>query len=279
LNERGQQLKEATPSMPVEILGLNGTPEAGDDFAVVDNEAKAREISEFRTRQKKDKLSVAPKASLENLFNQLKESEIATVPAVIKGDVQGSIEAITGALEKMSTDEVKAQVLHSAVGGISETDISLAAASSAPVIGFNVRASRQAAELADKEGVEIRYYSVIYDLVDDMKALMSGKLAPEVREKIIGTARILEVFSAGKAGKAAGCLVTDGTVRKGAKARLLRDDVVIYEGDLGSLRRFKDDVAEVKAGTECGMNFENYNDLKQDDVIECFLVEEIAREL
>ncbi|WP_138378957.1 translation initiation factor IF-2 [Luteithermobacter gelatinilyticus] len=279
VNERGQQLKEAGPSTPVEILGLQGTPEAGDEMVVVENEAKARDVSEFRSRQKKEKQSAVPKASLEAMFSKLAEKEAASVPVVIKADVQGSVEAISGALENLSTDEVRAHVLHAAVGGISETDVQLAAASSAPILGFNVRASRQAAALAQQEGVEIRYYSVIYDLVDDMKAVMSGLLAPELKEKIIGTAEILEVFSAGKAGKAAGCLVTDGVVRRGAKARLLRDDVVIYEGDLGSLRRFKDDVKEVKAGTECGMNFENYNDLKKGDIIECYEVQEVNREL
>ena len=279
INDRGQQIKEAGPSVPVEILGLNGTPEAGDEVVVVENEARARDVTDFRSRQKKEKQSSMPKASLEAMFSKLAEKEVASVPVLIKADVQGSVEAITGALDNLSTEEVTARVLHAAVGGISETDVQLAAASEAPILAFNVRASRKAADLAQQEGVEIRYYSVIYDLVDDMKAVMSGMLAPELRETIIGTAEILEVFSAGKAGKAAGCLVIDGVMKRGAKARLLRDDIVVYEGDLGSLRRFKDDVKEVKAGTECGMNFENYNDLKKGDVIECFEVEEISREL
>ncbi|WP_417316602.1 translation initiation factor IF-2 [Emcibacter sp.] len=279
INDRGQQIKEAGPSVPVEILGLSGTPEAGDEMVVVENEARARDVTEFRSRQKKDKLSSVPKASLEAMFSKLAEKEVASVPVLIKADVQGSLEAIVGALDNLSTEEVTARILHSAVGGISETDVQLAAASEAPILAFNVRASRKAADLAQQEGVEIRYYSVIYDLVDDMKAVMSGMLAPELRETIIGTAEVLEVFAAGKTGKAAGCLVIDGIMKRGAKARLLRDDIVVYEGDLGSLRRFKDDVKEVKAGTECGMNFENYNDLKKGDVIECFEVEEINREL
>ncbi|MFC7048091.1 translation initiation factor IF-2 [Emcibacter nanhaiensis] len=279
VNDKGQQIQSAGPSVPVEILGLNGTPEAGDEVVVVENEARARDVTDFRIRQKKEKQSTMPKASLEAMFSKLAEKEVASVPVLIKADVQGSVEAITGALENLSTEEVTARILHSAVGGISETDVQLAAASEAPILAFNVRASRKAADLAQQEGVEIRYYSVIYDLVDDMKAVMSGMLAPELRENIIGTAEILEVFSAGKAGKAAGCLVIDGVMKRGAKARLLRDDIVVYEGDLGSLRRFKDDVKEVKAGTECGMNFENYNDLKKGDVIECYEVEEISREL
>ncbi|WP_321395509.1 translation initiation factor IF-2 [Emcibacter sp.] len=279
INDRGQQLQEAGPSVPVEILGLNGTPEAGDEMVVVENEARARDVTDFRSRQKKEKQSSLPKASLEAMFSKLAEKEVAAVPVLIKADVQGSVEAICGALDNLSTEEVTARILHSAVGGISESDVQLASASEAPILAFNVRASRKAADLAQQEGVEIRYYSVIYDLVDDIKAVMSGLLAPELRETIIGTAEVLEVFAAGKTGKAAGCLVVDGIMKKGAKARLLRDDIVIYEGDLGSLRRFKDDVKEVKAGTECGMNFENYNDLKKGDLIECFEVEEINREL
>ncbi|GEM_PF-232569 len=279
LNDHGRNVKKAGPSVPVGVLGINGMPRSGDSFIVVDTEAKAREVSEFRKRREKLQKEAAPKATLEAMFEKLSTKQAEIVPLVIKADVQGSCEAITGALESMNTDEVQAKILHSAVGGISESDVTLAIASGAPILGFNVRASRKAAELAHQEGVEIRYYSVIYDLVDDIKAVMSGKLAPELRETILGSAKILDIFSAGKTGKAAGCLVLDGIIRKGAKARLLRDDVVIFEGDLGSLRRFKDDVQEVQSGTECGMNFASYNDLKKGDIIECYEVETIERSL
>ncbi|MCF8473401.1 MAG: translation initiation factor IF-2 [Emcibacter sp.] len=279
LNDQGRSVKKAGPSVPVEILGLNGLPRSGDSFIVVDSEMKAREVSEFRQNRERLIKEAAPKATLEAMFEKLSNKQAAIVPLVIKADVQGSSEAITSALVGMNTEEVKAKILHSAVGGISESDVTLASASNAPILGFNVRASRKAAELAHQEGVEIRYYSVIYDLVDDIKAVMSGKLAPELKETILGSAEILDVFSAGKTGKAAGCLVLDGIVRKGARARLLRDDVVIFEGDLGSLRRFKDDVKEVQSGTECGMNFASYNDLKKGDIIECYEVEEIERTL
>ncbi len=279
VNDHGKKVKKAEPSVPVAVMGLNGLPKSGDSFIVVDTEAKAREISEFRKNREKQEKDAAPKATLEAMFEKLNAKQAEIVPLVIKADVQGSSEAITGALESMNTDEVQAKILHSAVGGISESDVTLAIASGAPILGFNVRASRTAAALAHQEGVEIRYYSVIYDLVDDIKAVMSGKLAPELRETILGSAEIRDIFSAGKTGKAAGCLVLDGVMRKGAKARLLRDDVVIFEGDLGSLRRFKDDVEEVVSGTECGMNFAQYNDLKKGDVIECYSVEEIERSL
>tara|TARA_R110002073_G_scaffold29086_9_gene91903 strand:- start:4401 stop:7004 length:2604 start_codon:yes stop_codon:yes gene_type:complete len=279
LNDHGRNIKKAGPSVPVEILGLNGLPRSGDVFTVVDTEAKAREVSEFRKERDRIAKEAKPKATLEAMFEQLSAKQAALVPLVIKADVQGSCEAIVGALEAMNTDEVQAKILHSAVGGISESDVTLASASNSPILGFNVRASRKAAELAHQEGVEIRYYSVIYDLVDDIKTVMSGKLAPELRETILGSAEILDIFSAGKTGKAAGCLVLDGVIRKGEKARLLRDDVVIYEGDLESLRRFKDDVNEVQSGVECGMNFTGYNDLKKGDIIECYSVEEIERNL
>jgi len=278
VDDRGSQLKEAPPSMPVEILGLDNAPGAGDDFVVVEDEAKARNVVDFRLNKIKDDKNKTPEASLENMFDKLKEAEISTVPILLKADVQGSVGAIVSSLEQLNTDEVKCKIVHSGVGGINETDIGLAVATGSPVIGFNVRASRNAADLAHKEGVEIRYYSIIYDLIDDIKAVMSGLLAPEIKETIIGTAEILDIFNAGK-GKAAGCLVTSGVVRQGAKARLLRDDTVVYEGDLGSLRRFKDAVKEVESGVECGMNFVNYNDLKQGDVIECYEVEEIERNL
>ncbi len=278
VDDRGSQLKEAAPSMPVEILGLDNAPGAGDDFVVVEDEAKARSVVDFRLNRIKDDKNKVPEASLENMFDKLKEAEISTVPILLKADVQGSVGAIVSSLEQLNTDEVKCKIVHSGVGGINETDIGLAVATGSPVIGFNVRASRNAADLAHKEGVEIRYYSIIYDLIDDIKAVMSGLLAPEIKETILGTAEILDIFNAGK-GKAAGCLITSGVVRQGAKARLLRDDTVVYEGDLGSLRRFKDAVKEVESGVECGMNFVNYNDLKVGDVIECYEVEEIERNL
>jgi translation initiation factor IF-2 len=280
LDDRGRQVKSAGPAQPVVVLGLNGTPSAGDDFAVVDNDARAREVADFRSRQKEKKRQAAGRpASLEAMFDKLKTDQASILPVLLKADVQGSAEAIVNALDKLGTEEVEAKVIHSAVGGITESDVSLAVASGAPILAFNVRANKQAREAAERDGVEIRYYSVIYDLVDDVKAAMSGLLAPERRENTLGLAEILEVFSAGKAGKAAGCLVTEGTVKAGAKARLLRDDVVVYEGDLGSLRRFKDEVKEVRAGTECGMSFANYNDMKAGDIIEVYEVEEVERKL
>tara|TARA_R110002096_G_scaffold436105_1_gene668107 strand:+ start:124796 stop:127339 length:2544 start_codon:yes stop_codon:yes gene_type:complete len=278
VDDRGSQIKEAGPSTPVEILGLDVAPGAGDDFVIVDDEAKARSVVDFRLNQIKDDKNKTPAASLENMFDKLKEAEISMVPVLLKADVQGSVGAIISSLEQLNTDEVKCKIVHSGVGGINESDVSLAVATGAPVIGFNVRASRNAADLAHKEGVEIRYYSIIYDLIDDIKSVMSGLLAPEIKETIIGTAEILDIFNAGK-GKAAGCLVTSGVVRQGAHARLLRDDIVVYEGQLGSLRRFKDAVKEVESGVECGMNFASYNDMKTGDVIECYEVEEIERNL
>jgi translation initiation factor IF-2 len=278
VDDRGSQLKEALPSTPVEILGLDNAPNAGDDFVVVEDEQKARSVVAFRLNKIKDDKNKAPEASLENMFDKLKEAAISTVPILLKADVQGSVGAIVSSLTQLNTDEVKCKIVHSGVGGINETDVSLALATGSPVIGFNVRASRNAAELANQEGVEIRYYSIIYDLIDDIKSVMSGLLAPEIKQTIIGTAEVLDIFNAGK-GKAAGCLVTMGVIRQNAKARLLRDDIVVYEGDLGSLRRFKDSVKEVESGVECGMHFINYNDMKKGDVIECYTVEEIERNL
>ena len=276
----GQTLKEAGPATPVEVLGLNGVPDPGDKFAVVDNEARAREIAEFRQRQRREKANAKSSGtSLEQMMAQLQDSEIKEMPIVIKGDVQGSIEAIVGSLEKMSTDEVRVRVLHTGVGGISESDVILAGASEAPVIGFNVRANKQARDQAEKDGVEIRYYSVIYDLIDDIKGVLSGMLDPELRETFLGNAEILEVFNITKIGKVAGCRVTEGQVRRGAKVRLIRDDTVIHEGELSQLKRFKDDVQEVPGGQECGMSFANYDDLKVGDVIECFSVEKVSRTL
>ena len=280
LNDRGQQIDEAGPSMPVEVLGLTGTPQAGDEFAVLKDEAKAREIAEYRQRKQRDSsTSMAARGTLEQMFDQIKAGEAQEFPVVIKTDVQGSLEAINAALEKMGTDEVKVRVLHGAVGGITESDVTLAASSNGVIIGFNVRANPQAREHARRDNVDIRYYSVIYDVIDDAKQVMSGMLAPEQRENFLGYAQIREVFAITKVGKVAGCMVTDGVVRRGAKVRLLRDDVVIHEGDLKQLKRFKDDVREVQNGYECGMAFANYDDIKEGDMIECFEVQEIAREL
>ncbi|MEM6651397.1 MAG: translation initiation factor IF-2 [Pseudomonadota bacterium] len=282
VNERGQQMKEALPSMPAEILGLDGTPEPGDMFNVVESEARAREITEYRQRMKRQKQGVATqRASLEQFMTSLKDgsADVKDLPIVLKGDVQGSVEAITQSLEKLSTDEVRANVVYGAAGGISESDILLAQSSGAPVFAFNVRANKQARDLAEKEGVEIRYYSIIYELIDDVKASLSGMLEPEKKETFIGYADILEVFNITKVGKVAGCKVTEGVVKRGCGVRLLRDDVVIHEGMLKTLKRFKDEVPEVSNGMECGMAFEKYEDIREGDKIECFEVEMIARTL
>ena len=280
VDAHGEQMNEAGPSMPVEVLGLNGTPDAGDEVVVVDSESRAREICEFRARRKRDALvNVAGRGSLEQMFEKIKEGEAQTLPVVLKGDVHGSVEAIANALNNMGTDEVRIQVLHAAVGGINESDVTLARASGAPIIAFNVRANPQARELAKRDGVDIRYYSIIYNLTDDMKNMLSGMLAPEVRETFLGYAEVKEVFSVSKIGKVAGCLVTEGQVKRGAAVRLIRDDVVIHQGELSQLKRFKDDVREVVSGTECGMAFANYQDIQVGDVIECFDVEKVARAL
>ncbi len=280
IDDRGESIESAGPSMPVEVLGFNGTPQAGDDFAVVENESRAREITEYRENLLKDQRAAAgARGTLDEMFRQITAGEASLVPVVIKADVQGSVEAIVGALEKMSTEEVKVQVLHSGVGGITESDVALAAASAGLIIGFNVRAVPQARDQAKQSGVDIRYYNVIYNVVDDVKALLEGELAPTLQENHLGNAEIREVFSVSKVGKVAGCMITSGTVRRGAKVRLLRDSVVIYEGELAQLKRFKDDVREVQNGYECGMALENYNDIQVGDVIECYEVEEIARQL
>ncbi|MEO0721103.1 MAG: translation initiation factor IF-2 [Pseudomonadota bacterium] len=284
VDERGQQLKEAGPSLPVEILGLDGAPDPGEVFNVVDSEARAREITEYRERQKRQvagKAGAAARASLEQLLTKLKDgtAETEELPVVVKADVQGSVEAISQSLDKVSTEEVRATVIHGAVGGISESDVLLAQSTGAPIFAFNVRANKQARDLAEKEGVEIRYYSVIYDLIDDVKDTLSGMLAPEKRETFIGYAEILEVFNITKVGKVAGCRVTEGVVKRGCGVRLLRDDVVIHEGMLKTLKRFKDEVPEVTNGNECGMAFEKYEDIRVGDRIECFEVEEIERRL
>ncbi|TBW36421.1 translation initiation factor IF-2 [Siculibacillus lacustris] len=282
LTESGDAVRDAGPSTPVEVLGFQETPEAGDRFAVVENEARAREVADYRLRVKREKAQArgsAARGSLAEMMSQLKESGRKEFVLVVKGDVQGSLEAIVGALEKLGNDEVRARIIHGGVGGITESDVSLASASNAAIIGFNVRASKEAREASEREGVEIRYYNIIYDLVDDVKKAMSGMLTPEIRETMLGNARILEIFAVSKVGKVAGCLITDGTVERGASVRLIRDNVVIHEGKLSQLKRFKDDAKEVPAGQECGMAFENYQDMRAGDVIECYRVEEIARTL
>jgi len=280
IDDRGETVTEAGPSVPVEILGFDSAPEAGDPFAVVESESRARELTDYRLRKRRQTLgSAGTTRTLEQMMQQLKEAGKKEFPLVVKGDVQGSVEAIAGALRKLGTEEVEARLVHSGVGGITESDVSLASAARAVVMGFNVRANAQAKAAADQAGVEIRYYNIIYDLVDDVKKAMSGLLAPTVREVFLGNAEILEVFNISKVGKVAGCRVTDGKVERGAKVRLIRDNVVIHEGTLSTLKRFKDEVREVPAGQECGMAFANYQDIREGDVIECFNVETIARSL
>jgi translation initiation factor IF-2 len=281
-SDTGHSVVAAGPSMPVEVLGFNGTPEAGDRLAVVDSEARAREITDYRQRQKREKLAARQtgmRGSLEQMMNQLKTAGRKEFPLVIKADVQGSIEAIVGALEKLSTDEVAARVIFAGAGGITESDITLAEASDAAVIGFNVRAHKEAREAAEQAGIETRYYDIIYNLVDDVKKAMSGLLAPTLRETMLGNAVILEIFRVSKVGNVAGCRVTDGTVERGANVRLIRDSVVVHQGKLSQLKRFKDDAREVIAGQECGMAFENYQDMKVGDIIECYRVETVQRTL
>jgi translation initiation factor IF-2 len=282
VSDTGDAVQGAGPSTPVEVLGFSGTPDAGDRLAVVDNEARAREVTDYRARQKREKMAARAtgmRGSLEQMMAQAKTSGRKEFPLVVKADVQGSVEAIIGALDKLATDEVAARVLHSGVGGISESDVTLAEASGVPIIAFNVRANKEAREAAERAGIEIRYYNIIYDLVDDVKKAMSGLLAPTLRETMLGNAQILEIFNISKVGKIAGCKVTDGTVERGANVRLIRDNVVIHEGKLSQLKRFKDDVREVGTGMECGMAFENYQDMRQGDVIECYRVEQIQRSL
>ncbi|MFC3208703.1 translation initiation factor IF-2 [Aquamicrobium soli] len=282
VDDHGTHVQEAPPAMPVEILGLQGTPHAGDHFAVVNNEARAREITEYRQRLARDKAAAkhaGQRGSLEQMMSQLQATGVKEFPLVIKGDVQGSIEAIDAALESLGTDEVRVRIVHSGAGAITETDVSLAETSGAAIIGFNVRANAHARQAAVSAGIEIRYYSVIYSLVDDVKAALSGMLSPERRETFIGNAEILEIFDITKVGKIAGCRVTEGRVERGAGVRLIRDNVVIHEGTLKTLKRFKDEVSEVPAGQECGMAFQNYEDMRVGDVIECFRVEMVSRTL
>ncbi|MGE3915798.1 MAG: translation initiation factor IF-2 [Hyphomicrobiaceae bacterium] len=280
INEQGKNVVSAGPSVPVEVLGFDSAPEAGDQFAVVENEARAREITDYRVRKRRETLgSASTSRTLEGMMQQLKEAGRKEFPLVIKGDVQGSVEAILGSLAKVGNDEVMARIVHSGVGQVTESDVSLAAASKAIILGFNVRANVQAKQAADQQGIEIRYYSIIYDLVDQVKAAMSGLLAPTTKENFLGYATIKKVFDISKQGKVAGCVVTEGKVERGAKVRLLRDKTVIHEGTLSILKRFKDDVKEVPVGQECGMAFANYQDIREGDEIECFQVETIARTL
>lgn len=280
INDKGANINEAGPSVPVEVLGMSSAPEAGDQIVVVEHEGRAREITEYRERKLRDTRGApSARSSLEQMMSQLKESGRQEFPILIKADVQGSAEAIVQALDKLGTDEVAARVVHYAVGGISESDVQLAQASNAIVIGFNVRANKQARDAAEASGIEIRYYNIIYDLVDDVKAAMSGLLSPDLRETFLGNAEILEVFNITKVGKVAGCRVVEGNVQRGAKVRLVRDSVVVHEGTLSTLKRFKDEVKEVQVGQECGMAFENYQDMRAGDVIECFTVESIQRSL
>ena len=280
VDDRGQNVATAGPSVPVEILGFDSAPEAGDQIAVVENEGRAREITDYRARKRRETLGSAGSArTLEQMMQQLKEAGKKEFSLVVKGDVQGSVEAIAGALKKLGTEEVEARMVHAGVGGITESDVALANASKAIIVGFNVRANVQAKQMADQQGIEIRYYNIIYDLVDDVKAAMSGLLAPTIRELFLGNALIKEVFNISKVGKVAGCVVTDGKVERGAKVRLIRDNVVIHEGTLSTLKRFKDEVREVPAGQDCGMAFASYQDIRAGDTIECFNVETVKRTL
>jgi translation initiation factor IF-2 len=282
ISDQGETVEEAGPAVPVEVLGFNGPPEAGDRLAVVENEARARQITSYRAHQKRENAAASisgMRGSLEQMMSQLKTSGRKEFPLVVKADVQGSLEAILGSLEKLGTEEVAARILHAGVGGISESDVTLAEGFNAAIIGFSVRANKEAAAAAKRNGIEIRYYNIIYDLVDDVKKAMSGLLAPTLRETMLGNAQILEIFNISKVGKVAGCRVTDGTVERGANVRLIRDNVVVHEGKLSTLKRFKDEVKEVQAGQECGMAFENYHDMRVGDVIECYRVESIQRSL
>jgi translation initiation factor IF-2 len=280
VDDHGQTIKEAGPAMPVEVLGLSGTPIAGDEFAVVENENRARQVAEYRQRQsRKASAAAGARGTVEQMLASIAAGESAELPLVIKADVQGSVEAIVGAIDKIGTEEVKARILHAAVGGINESDVTLARASDALIIGFNVRANPQARDMARRDDVEIRYYSIIYDVTNDIKQALSGMLEPAIKETQLGMAEVREVFNISKIGRIAGCLVTDGVVRRESKVRLLRDDVVVFEGNLKTLKHFKEDAREVRAGSECGIAIENYQDIQVGDVIECYQVEEVARTL
>ncbi|QYE35854.1 translation initiation factor IF-2 [Polymorphobacter sp. PAMC 29334] len=279
LNDKGVQVKTAGPSVPVEVLGLSGVPRAGDPFSVMETEARAKEVAAYRAGLITAERTVGPPADLAQMFNALREAKAQQYPMVIKGDVQGSVEAIVSAVNKISTDLIKVKVLHSGVGGITESDVTLAAASKAPIIGFNVRANAKAREFAQRDGVALKYYDVIYNLIDDVKAAMAGQLGPEFLENVVGRAQVLEVFQAGKTGKAAGARVIEGTIKRNLRARVMRDDVVIYVANVSSLRRFKEDVNEVRSGLECGIGLENNTDIKPGDIIETYEIEERERTL
>ncbi len=282
VDDRGRQVKSAGPSVPVEVLGLDGVPQAGDKLVAVESDKRAREIAEYRARKLREqqhRLTAAPRTSVEEMFAQIQKGEIKALPVVVKADVHGSLEAIIAGLEKLKSEEVAIRILYAGVGAITESDIALAHASKALVIGFNVRANAPAREAARREGVEIRYYAIIYELLGDVKKMLEGLLAPEAREQILGHAEVREVFSITKVGRVAGCMVTDGVVRRNARVRLLRDDVVVYEGAIASLRRFKEDVREVREGFECGIAIEGYNDIRKGDVIEAYEVQEVSRTL
>jgi translation initiation factor IF-2 len=280
LDENGKTISEAGPSIPVEIQGLTEVPAAGEEVMVMSDERKAREIALFRQGKFRDvKLAKQQAAKLENMFEQMAEGEVKNLPLIIKADVQGSQEAIVHSMQKLSTEEVRVQVVHAAVGGISESDVNLAMASKAVIIGFNTRADTSARKLAEASGVDIRYYNIIYDAVDEIKAAMSGMLAPEKREQALGLVEIRQVFHISKIGSIAGCYVLDGVIKRSASVRLLRDNVVVWTGELDSLKRFKDDVREVKSGFECGLSLKNFNDIKEGDQLEVFEVQEVARTL
>ena len=279
LNDKGVQVKTALPSTPVEVFGLSGVPRAGDSFSVMETEARAKEVAAYRAGLITAERTVGPPADLAQMFNALREAKAQTYPLVVKGDVQGSVEAIVSSVNKISTDLIKVKVLHAGVGGITESDVTLAAASKAPIIGFNVRANAKAREFAQRDGVALKYYDVIYNLIDDVRAAMAGQLGPEFLENVVGRAQVLEVFQAGKTGKAAGARVVEGVIKKNLRARVMRDDIVIYVANVSSLRRFKEDVAEVRSGVECGIGLENNTDIKPGDIIETFEIEERERTL
>jgi translation initiation factor IF-2 len=280
LDENGKSISEAGPSIPVEIQGLTEVPAAGEEAMVMADERKAREIGLFRQGKFRDvKLAKQQAAKLENMFDQMAEGEVKNLPLIIKTDVQGSQEALVGSLQKLSTSEVRVQIVHAAVGGISESDVNLATASKAVIIGFNARADAQARKLAETNGVDIRYYNIIYDAIEEVKAAMSGMLAPEKREHVIGQVEIRQVIHVSKVGAIAGCLVTDGVVKRTSSVRLLRNNIVVWTGEIDSLKRFKDDAKEVRAGLECGLNLKGYNDIEVGDQLEVFEVQEIARTL
>jgi translation initiation factor IF-2 len=283
IDDRGNNAQQAIPGQPIEVVGLSGTPEAGDSFIVLQDETRAREISEYRHRKRREQESLIQAGSntLDQMMERAREGERQMLPVIIKADVHGSVEALMSSLQKLTeeNEEVATQILHTGVGGITETDVNLAKASNAMIIGFNVRANAQAREQATQEGVEFRYYNVIYNVIDDIKAILSGMLEPALREDYLGQAERRQVFRISKVGNIAGCMVTDGKVARGAKVRLLRDDVVIHEGKLKTLKRYKDEVRDVQQGMECGMAFENYNDIKEGDIIECYEVREEQRSL